>query len=545
MKYFVYCRKSTESEDRQALSLDSQKAEIQRTFCGQVNVSIVEFLVESKSAKTPGRPVFNAMLERIKRGEAEGIIAWHPDRLARNSVDGGLVIYMLDQGVIKDLKFANFTFENSSQGKFMLQIMFGYSKYYVDNLSENVKRGMRAKVERGWFPAVPPIGYRNDRATNTIIRDPEHFEIVKRLLTLAVTGAYTAKQLCMIARDEWHYLTPKHKRMGGNLLSLNTTYRILKNLFYAGYFSWNGALYKGNHEAMVSLEEYERMQSAIFGVVVRRPQLHAFPYTGFMRCGECGLSITAERHTNRFGSKYVYYRCTKRRLERCSQPFIEVRSLEEQFVSFLTRTDIPEDFERWMVAEGIPAEQKSAVAPEVARASIERTVMELEQQLSNLTDLRIRGHVSDEEYLERRQALQIELGLAQGKLANSDDGMGWFEPLMSMISFRKSAIPWFIRGDDETRRIIIKTAGSNPTLIDKKVRIDAAKPFVALSDVGHFSNMSARLHEVRKLIEQKDPETMEVLSNIEEFNRIKNFAPVERLPVSEEEADEGNTCTSL
>lgn len=552
MKYFAYCRKSTESEDRQALSLDSQKVEIQRAFREQPNVTIVEFLIESKSAKTPGRPIFNAMLERIKRGDADGIIAWHPDRLARNSVDGGLVIYMLDQGAIKDMKFANFTFENSSQGKFMLQIMFGYSKYYVDNLAENVRRGMRAKAERGWFPAVPPIGYMNDRITNTIIRNPEHFDIVKRLLTLALTGSYTAKQLCLVARNEWHYTTPKHKRMGGNLLSLNTTYRILKNVFYAGHFLWSGVMHKGNHEAMITLEEHERMQRTVFKKMTPRPKVLAFPYTGLMRCGECGLSITAERHTNRFGSHYVYYRCTKRRLERCAQPFIEARSLQKQLVSFVLGTGIPLDFERWIIEEGLPAEQRATVTPEVARASIERSITEISDQLSNLTDLRIRSLVPDGEFLSRRGALEIALKVAQEKLEEGDNAESWFEPLQSMISFCNCAVPWLMNGDDETRRIIIKTVGSNPTLRDKEVRIDKAKPFVALTEVGSFLDWCSRLHEVRMLIESKDKETMDVLDNIKEFNRIKRLAPSSPPPIDhqtppsspDQEADEGNTCTS-
>jgi site-specific DNA recombinase len=152
MRYFIYCRKSSESEDRQVASIESQLTTLKRTFGDRADIEIVGIYEEAFSAKAPGRPQFGEMLGRIRKRAADGIIAWAPDRLARNSIDGGQLIYMLDCGVIRDLKFATYTFENNSQGKFMLQIMFGQSKYYSDALSDNVKRGNQSKAEKGWRP---------------------------------------------------------------------------------------------------------------------------------------------------------------------------------------------------------------------------------------------------------------------------------------------------------------------------------------------------------------------------------------------------------
>jgi DNA invertase Pin-like site-specific DNA recombinase len=161
MKYFLYARKSTEEDDRQVLSIESQLAEL-REFAAKERLEIVASFTEAKTAKEPGRTQFGAMLAAIERGEAQGILSWHPDRLARNPIDGGKIIYLVDTGLIQALKFPTFWFESTPQGKFMLNIAFGQSKYFVDNLSENVKRGLRQKLRRGEWPGWVPVGYLND-----------------------------------------------------------------------------------------------------------------------------------------------------------------------------------------------------------------------------------------------------------------------------------------------------------------------------------------------------------------------------------------------
>ena len=186
-KFFLYARKSTDVEDKQILSIEAQVTEL-RAFAKQENLSIVEVFIEKQSAKIPGRPIFNAMLKRIENGEAAGILAWHPDRLARNSVDGGKIIYLIDCGRIAMLKFPQFWFEPTPQGKFMLNIAFGQSKYYVDSLSENTKRGLRQKVRRGEYPSIAPIGYINDVRNKTIIVDKKKSKIIKAAFELYAEG---------------------------------------------------------------------------------------------------------------------------------------------------------------------------------------------------------------------------------------------------------------------------------------------------------------------------------------------------------------------
>src|SRR5574343_806748 len=178
MKYFLYIRKSTDEDDRQVLSLDAQETEL-KEFALRENLLIAATFRESQTAKEPGRPFFNDMLKRMESGEAEGILAWHPDRLARNSIDGGRIIFLIDTGKITTLKFPTFWFDPTPQGKFMLSIAFGQSKYYVDNLSENIKRGIRQKLRNGIWPSRAPMGYLNDEKTHTIYIDKERAPLIK------------------------------------------------------------------------------------------------------------------------------------------------------------------------------------------------------------------------------------------------------------------------------------------------------------------------------------------------------------------------------
>ena len=194
MKYFLYARKSTDETDKQVLSIEAQIAELHE-FALREKVQIIQTFIESQTAKDPGRPIFNNMLLRIEKNEAKGIISWHPDRLARNSIDGGKIIYLIDQGKITGLKFPTFWFDETAKGKFMLNIAFGQSKYYIDNLSENVKRGLRQKVRRGEFPGTSPTGYVNDKNSRTIQKDNERFLLVRKMFELYATGEYSLKNL--------------------------------------------------------------------------------------------------------------------------------------------------------------------------------------------------------------------------------------------------------------------------------------------------------------------------------------------------------------
>jgi len=292
MKYIAYCRKSTDEKTKQVLSIESQVAEI-KEFAKREGLVISEWITESRTAKVPDRPMFAQALSLIEAGKARGLISWHPDRLARNSIDGGKIIYLLDTSKLLDLKFPSFWFENSPQGKFMLNIAFGQSKYYVDNLSDNVKRGNRQKLRNGVWPSKAPYGYLNDPQTRTITVDRRNAPIIKQAFEYFSSGKYSYTMITNFLAERG-----LHGRVKSTIHT-SAIRKMLTNPFYLGTMVYGGEKYHGVHKQFIPKSLFDKVQEQVKFKDNPRPRGHNFSFTGLMKCGECGASITAEHsHTS-------------------------------------------------------------------------------------------------------------------------------------------------------------------------------------------------------------------------------------------------------
>ncbi len=346
IKYVLYARKSTESEERQILSIDSQVKEMLQKAENE-NLEIVDIRRESHSAKDSGqRPVFKEILEDIRRGRFNGILTWAPDRLSRNAGDLGSVVDLMDQKLLLEIRTFGQHFTNSPNEKFLLMILCSQAKLENDNKSINVKRGLRTRCEMGLRPGVAPTGYlnekRSDRKCQAII-DPDRGPVIKKVFEKVAYEKYSGKKIYMWLKCDLNFRTSNGKKH----LSLGNIFRILYNPYYYGTFEYpknSGNWYQGRHEPLITKELFDLTHTQLKSNVLRQDK--EFAFTKMMTCGLCGSGISAtEKFKNQKNGnvhRYVYYGCTKNKDKNCKCGYIEEVELIRQFMIIFDMLDLNE-----------------------------------------------------------------------------------------------------------------------------------------------------------------------------------------------------------
>ena len=480
--YFLYVRKSTDVEDKQVLSIAAQITEL-KEFAARMGIYIVDVIIEKQTAKKPGRKKFNKMLERIENGEANGILAWMPDRLSRNSIDSGKIVYMLDEHILLDLKFPHFWFENTPQGKYMLANEFNSSKQYVDNLSVNTKRGLRQKVRRGEMPGVAPIGYYNDIKTKTAKIDKKIAPIIAEAFALYAKGD---KRLDEIA-DFLYESGIKTK--AGKLLGKKTTgkkpysrtriARMLANPFYYGHFCYLGEVHEGKHKGIISKRLFDQVQTVL--TQRGKPQRKANdpkPLCGLVYCA-CGMMFTSERQTKRQKNGnvhiYDYYRCTRKsKTVACREPHIRAEELDKQLSALLLGFSLPKYWADKM-RELIRRDEASEKAEYSANTEVLRTdIAHLSDKLQCLLDSYLDGDVERELYQDKRaqilgQKKRLEENVEQITLGV----LTWVEPMKQWLD-KAVSICKIAESDDlrAKKSLLLEIFGSNLKMQNKNVVVN-------------------------------------------------------------------------
>ncbi|MBF0556181.1 MAG: recombinase family protein [Nitrospirae bacterium] len=498
--YVMYVRKSSESEDKQVASNESQIDELQ-ALAKTLNIQIKKIFKEEQSAKMPGRPVFAEMLEYILNGNANGIICWKLDRLARNPVDGGSICWMLQQSQIHHIQAFHKGYK-PTDNVIMMQVEFGMANQFIIDLSENTKRGQRTKIKHGWFPHKTPLGYLNNKHNlpdlPPIYKDTERFDAVKKLWSILLEKKCSIESLYDTACNMG--LTSTNNKP----VTYSKFYTIFRNPFYYGSFLWNGEIYPGKHEPMITKYEFDLVQDIISKRCNHKLTEHTFAFTGIIHC-TCGAHITAETKTkhqkNGNNHTYTYYRCTRRVNRDCAEPAIKAEDLEQQIKDVLKSITIHPDFHKWAINE-LKTEQSAEISEreEITKA-LRKNLDNSCRRLDMLLEMRINNEITAEENAKKKEETLKEKHKYEELLSDTNNQHSvWLENAETLFRFAEIAKERFENGSITEKREILSCLGSNLLLTNKKLEISLDNSlafFLKASNKGEETSL--RLEPVKSI----------------------------------------------
>jgi site-specific DNA recombinase len=465
-KYFSYIRKSTDDGWNQKLTLHAQLYEINR-FAKANGIRIVNHFEEKRSAKLPGRPVFREMIDRIKKGEATGIISWHPDRLSRNSLEAGELIYLLDIGTIVDFKFPQFWFQNNPQGKYSLYQAFAISKLEIDTLAQRVKTAYEEKARRGDYPTKAPPGYKNDTKKKTVILDGRRAPFVTKAFEMCASGNYTVPQI-RSELTQAGFLTKRRKP-----LSLSKYHMILNHTFYYGIFRFDGEWYKGKHTPIISKNLFELAQKHLKRQERKwSPDFQPFLYRGRMKCAECGATITFEIQK---GNGYLH--CTKKRGS-CTQRYMRQELMNNELGNAIREISLPKTSLTALTQSFTRLKGDFSKKVDDEKATLVRALEDLKTRQEQTVELLLKGILSEVEFKDVKRKLVEETATVEGRITQietqSDNPL---EPLETLLSRLSEATVLETSKNEEKKFEFLKKLGSNLKIANRSLQVTWEKPF--------------------------------------------------------------------
>ena len=523
LEYVAYVRKSTEEDERQQMSKEGQIEAIKAQF-PELNITFLKdkegVIGESKSAAKPGRPMFNKMMADLRSGKYQGVVTWHPDRLSRNAQDAGAFVWDIEQDIIKDVKFCNFTFEKTPEGIMMLQSIMSQAQYFSSKLSRDIKRGNAGKRElRGQLIGTVPGGYtsfapdKKGRHTVTV-PDPERFDVIQKAFKMYLTGVYTVPEIVRWLNDDCGYISPKRPKSGGRTMARATFYGMLQNPRYAGlipdpkhpkdpeYYS------KGKYKRLITEDEYNEIQRLLGRRGAPRTRKGKFYALGdLFKCGECDHPVSgqgkARKRVDGSVSKHTYYRCTlKGEGNNCSQhEHMTEAQMFEKTGELLSKYSIDDQLYAWGLKALEELARKERDERDMAQDMQYESTKTIQTRLDKLLDLVTDEVITAEEYKQRSQTLKDQLKRIQESQAETNARTeNWYHIVESTLTYLNDAYAKFVKGDTAAKRMIVHAIGQNACLTDGEIGIDTHYWVKPIEDF--LSENTEELNNIRTGLQQ-------------------------------------------
>ena len=470
-KAVLYARVSSDRQEREGFSIPAQQKLI-REYAAKRDIEIVAEFVEAETAKRAGRKQFNEMLKFLKKNKSvRTILVEKTDRLYRNLKDYVLLDEFEDLEIHFVKEGTTLSKNSRSQDKFMHGIRVLMAKNYIDNLSEEIRKGLKEKAEQGYCPTKAPFGYKNithKSGRRIIVPDEETAPYIVKAYELYSTGVFTYSGIAKILSEEG--FKPNKKPCTKRTIDL-----ILHNYFYIGQFEYKGKRYeRGQHQPIVEPDLFFAVQKRLAEQFISRPRTHKFTFLGLIKCAHCGCSVTAEIQKG----KYVYYHCTGKRGGTCKKKFIREEKIEAAFVEFLKQIVLSEEeiLEIKNAAKEL-LKQKTKFT-EFTSENLNKEISKLRRRLDNLYTDRADGIIDEEFYCQKRQQWQDELDAAVIKLETSlRFDRTFMDDLSSLLELSKNAYSAYLKESDEEKVKLLKILGSNFFFDGKNIIIEPFEPF--------------------------------------------------------------------
>ena len=480
MRYGLYARKSDDDRKLTEKSIGEQVAECRRLAEGE-GLVVARVWEESRSARVPdNRPLWKELVRDIRAGRIDGVLCWNVNRLARNMDEGGELVQLFVEGRLREIRTPHARFV-SGDNILPLVIEAASATQYSIDLRRVVQRSMDAKAAEGGYNALAPQGYRNERdPTNgkrgTVASDPERFALMRRAWELMLTGGHTVRSVADTLNRAWGYRTRPTPRRGNAPLSENALYHAFRNPFYAGFVLSGRETVRGRHEAMVTPDEFRRVQAILSRRTFKDRAGVVHPFTGVMECGYCGQRVTAERKRLRNGSTWDTYHCSNS-YRRCTTRGMSAARVEAAIAETLARVTLDPEVAGLALEEILAflggGERDVAgllAAQEASRAECRARLDKLaEMWLSGLMTDRRRYAELDERETKTLGELALAIESARAELGRMRENA---RRARDFAAFSKES---FLLAAPERRRAIAKALGVSYLFFgrEKRLEIDA------------------------------------------------------------------------
>ncbi len=520
--YGAYYRKSSEDEGKQVNSIKDQQRELDEIeLKEELNIKI-KFPGESQSAFSPGRPIFGSLTKSIEAGIINGLFVWHANRLSRNPIDAGALIYLMDIGKLKEIKTPSRTYYNNGNDKFLLQLDFSMSKKDSDDKSVVVKRALEGRALRGLPNGMSKIGFTNDtkeeKGNRKWVVDPIRFPLVQQLFQKMLTGKYSVPQLHKYAKDELKLTTSLRKKEGGKPISLSYIYTLFRDPIHAGFFFHNEIRCELDSRLprTINEEEYWKIQAMLGNKGIKRTTKRESVYNHFTKCGTCNgatfpdfkFQVICSKCHKKFSNlnkescptcntkivdmidpsylSYIFYYCINDKKHRtiCPKNGIEERNLEKALLkNYEEKISISKELSKWCIDNIYKVKNKELEEQLAIKSNFESQELSLKTKLKRITINRITRDISEEEeqnYLEIENEIKDELN--QLKIQKNNINVDWFSEATKDFNLMAEVIDIIENGSIEQKKNTLIAFGSNLSVKDKIVSVYNKKSIEKFSE---------------------------------------------------------------